>query len=224
MKNFDVIVVGAGHAGIEACLATSRLGLETLIVTTNIDRIGYMSCNPSIGGLAKGHMVRELDVLGGQMGFAADKTCIQFKRLNSSKGPAVRGTRVQNDKHEYNKFMTHTLSTQPHLTLRQGEVKRLILNGNRCEGVVLDDGSEVKSSAVIITAGTFMNGVMHVGLEQSPGGRVGDKASVGLSDQLREFGFNVQRLKTGFFPFSKQQSKYCSFKVCKLSKKLSVII
>ena len=198
--NYDVIVVGAGHAGIEACLATSRLGLNTLIVTTNTDRIGYMSCNPSIGGLAKGHMVRELDILGGQMGVAADKTCIQYKRLNSSKGPAVRGTRVQNDKHEYNKFMTETLTSQKNLTVKQGEVKRLLLNGNICEGVVLDDGSEVKSKAVVITAGTFMNGVMHIGLEQSPGGRVGDKASVGLSDQLKEFGFNVQRLKTGTPP------------------------
>lgn len=200
MKNYDVIVVGAGHAGIEACLTTSRLGLNTLIVTTNTDRIGYMSCNPSIGGLAKGHMVRELDILGGQMGIAADKTCIQYKRLNSSKGPAVRGTRVQNDKHEYNQFMTQTLLSQPNLTVRQGEVKRLILKGNICEGVVLDDGSEITSQVVVITAGTFMNGVMHIGLEQSPGGRVGDKASIGLSDQLRDFGFNVQRLKTGTPP------------------------
>jgi tRNA uridine 5-carboxymethylaminomethyl modification enzyme len=200
MSLYDVIVVGAGHAGIEACLATSRLGLKTLIVTTNTDRIGYMSCNPSIGGLAKGHMVRELDILGGEMGFAADKTCIQFKRLNSSKGPAVRGTRVQNDKQEYNKFMTRTLMNQPLLTVRQGEVKRLLLEGDICRGVVLDDGSEVKSKAVVITAGTFMNGVMHIGLEQSSGGRVGDKASVGLSDQLKEFGFNVQRLKTGTPP------------------------
>jgi tRNA uridine 5-carboxymethylaminomethyl modification enzyme len=206
MYNFDVIVVGAGHAGIEACLATSRLGLETLMVTTNIDRIGYMSCNPSIGGLAKGHMVRELDILGGQMGVAADKTCIQYKRLNSSKGPAVRGTRVQNDKHEYNKFMTHVLHNEPHLSVRQGEVKRLLLNGPICEGVVLDDGSEVRAKAVVITAGTFMNGVMHIGLVQSPGGRVGDKASIGLSDQMREFGFNVQRLKTGTPPRLLKQS------------------
>ncbi len=200
MNFFDVIVVGAGHAGIEACLATSRLGLNTLIVTTNTDRIGYMSCNPSIGGLAKGHMVRELDILGGQMGVAADKTCIQYKRLNSSKGPAVRGTRVQNDKQEYNRFMTSTLSSQENLTLRKGEVKRLLLERDVCVGVVLDDGSEVRSKAVVITAGTFMNGVMHIGLEQQAGGRVGDKASVGLSDQLREFGFNVQRLKTGTPP------------------------
>ncbi len=200
MNHFDIIVVGAGHAGIEACLATSRLGLKTLMVTTNTDRIGYMSCNPSIGGLAKGHMVRELDILGGQMGVAADKTCIQYKRLNSSKGPAVRGTRVQNDKKKYSEYMKSVLLTQPNLSVRQGEVKRLILESNICKGVVLEDESNIHAKAVVITAGTFMNGVMHVGLQQSPGGRVGDKASVGLSDQLRDFGFSVKRLKTGTPP------------------------
>jgi tRNA uridine 5-carboxymethylaminomethyl modification enzyme len=195
--DFEVIVVGAGHAGIEACLATARLGLKTLMMTTNVDRIGYMSCNPSIGGLAKGHMVREVDVLGGQMGLAADATCIQFKRLNSRKGPAVRGSRVQNDKDKYSSYMQRALYSQPNLTVKQGEVKSLILRSGVCEGVILHDGSQIKSKAVIITAGTFMNGVMHIGLEQVPGGRVGDQATVGLSDQLLQNGFQVKRLKTG---------------------------
>nr|BFD69022.1 tRNA uridine-5-carboxymethylaminomethyl(34) synthesis enzyme MnmG [Bdellovibrio sp. HAGR004] len=196
-KKYDVIVVGAGHAGIEACLSSARLGLSTLMVTTNTDRIGYMSCNPSIGGLAKGHMVREIDVLGGQMGVAADETCIQYKRLNASKGPAVRGTRVQNDKHLYSQFQKNALFNQPNLEVLQGEVKRLILEKDLCVGVVLQDGSEIFAKATIITTGTFMNGVMHIGLRQEAGGRVGDKPSIGLSDQLAQFGFEVKRLKTG---------------------------
>jgi tRNA uridine 5-carboxymethylaminomethyl modification enzyme len=205
-KNYQVIVVGAGHAGVEACLSSARLGLKTLMVTTNLDRIAYMSCNPSIGGLAKGHMVRELDVLGGEMGFAADETCIQYKRLNSSKGPAVRGTRVQSDKHRYSKHMTDTLLNQPNLDVLQGEVKRLILEKDLCVGVVLQDGSEIKADATIITTGTFMNGVMHIGLVQEAGGRVGDAASIGLSDQLAQFGFEVKRLKTGTPPRLLKQS------------------
>lgn len=196
-NSYQVIVVGAGHAGIEACLVPAKLGLKTLMVTSNTDRIGYMSCNPSIGGLAKGHMVREIDVLGGQMGVAADESCIQFKRLNASKGPAVRGTRTQNDKKIYSQIQTTALYSQENLEVIQGEVKHLILDGNECRGVVLQDGSRIFSERVIITAGTFLNGVMHIGLEQTPGGRVGDAASVGLSDQMREFGFTVQRLKTG---------------------------
>ncbi len=197
MNSFDVIVVGAGHAGIEACLATSRLGFSTLMLTTNLDRIGFMSCNPSIGGLAKGHIVRELDIMGGEMGVATDKTCIQFKRLNSRKGPAVRGSRAQCDKDLYSQVMTQTLFSQRNLTLLQGEAKSLILNGNTCSGVRLQDGSEIRAKSVIITTGTFMNAVMHLGLEQSSGGRAGDSATSGLSDQLRSFGFKVHRLKTG---------------------------
>lgn len=195
--NYDIIVVGAGHAGIEACLASARLGMRTLMVTSNRSRIGYMSCNPSIGGLAKGHMVREIDVLGGQMGLAADATCIQFKRLNSTKGPAVRGSRVQSDKNKYANYMSNILNSEPNLSIIESEVKNLILNKRVCCGVRLQDGSEIYSSRVIITAGTFMNGVMHVGLEQTSGGRIGDKASLGLSDQMRDFGFSIKRLKTG---------------------------
>ena len=197
MIDFDIIVVGAGHAGIEACLSSSRLGLKTLIVTTNINRIGYMSCNPSIGGLAKGHMVREIDALGGHMGFVADATCIQFKRLNSRKGPAVRGSRTQNDKHLYSHIISQVIFNQPNLSVKAGEVKRLILKNGICSGVVLQDGSEIFSRAVVLTTGTFMNGVMHFGLKQIVGGRIGDSSSVGLSDQLLDYGFCVKRLKTG---------------------------
>lgn len=200
MNQFDIIVVGAGHAGIEAAMAASGLGQQTLLITTNVSRIGYMSCNPSVGGLAKGHMVRELDILGGHMGHVADQTCIQYKRLNSSKGPAVRGTRVQNDKKRYSLMMSEIVHSQKNLKVIEGEVKSLILENGVCKGIVTNDGSQIFSQAVIITAGTFLNGVMHIGLEQSAGGRVGDKASVGLSDQLKDYGFTIRRLKTGTPP------------------------
>ncbi len=197
---FDVVVIGAGHAGIEACLASARSGLKTLMITTNLDRIGFMSCNPSIGGLAKGHMVREVDAMGGEIGRAADETCIQFKRLNSRKGPAVRGSRAQCDKDLYSDYMAKRLFSQPNLEVRRGEVRSLFLRGTGCEGVVLEDGAVVPARAVIVTTGTFMRGVMHIGLERRAGGRVGDEATVGISDQLAEFGFTVRRLKTGTPP------------------------
>ncbi len=197
MNKFDMIVVGAGHAGIEAALAGSRLGLNTCVITTNLDRIGYMSCNPSIGGLGKGHMVKEIDVLGGAMGMAADATCIQFKRLNARKGPAVRGSRAQCDKDLYCDYMARILKSAPYLTLVQSEAKGLIIEEGRCEGVITEDGVRISAKAVVITTGTFMNGVMHIGLESFSGGRVGDKATQGISDQLRDLGFTVNRLKTG---------------------------
>ncbi len=196
----QVIVVGAGHAGVEAALAAARMGSKVLVITTNLDRISYMSCNPSIGGLAKGHMVREIDALGGEMGRAADETCIQFKRLNARKGPAVRGSRSQCDKDLFSQYMSQFLRAQPNISILEGEAQSLILEDSVCRGVVLADGSKISGETVIITTGTFMNAVMHIGLTKMAGGRVGDKATVGISDQLRDFGFQVTRLKTGTPP------------------------
>ncbi len=195
-----VIVVGGGHAGIEACLAVSRLGVDCLLITNNRERIGYMSCNPSIGGLAKGHMVREMDILGGEMASAADKTCIQFKRLNSKKGPAVRGSRSQCDKDLYCNYMNQLTAKTPLLKVLEAEVSKLLIEKSAVKGVYLTDGSLVRSESVIITTGTFMNAVMHIGDEKISGGRVGDKATTGISDQLEQFDFKVTRLKTGTPP------------------------
>jgi len=200
MNDFDVIVVGAGHAGIEAALASSRLGVNVLLVTNNIERIGYMSCNPSIGGLAKGHIVREIDVLGGEMGVATDQTCIQFKRLNAKKGPAVRGSRAQCDKDLYCKYMSSRVMKQENLTVLKGEVVKLSIKDSKVNGVYLIDDSLINAKSVIITTGTFMNAVMHIGDKQMSGGRVGDKATTGISDQLEEHNFKVTRLKTGTPP------------------------
>ena len=199
-ETFDVIVVGAGHAGIEAALSAARLQQKVLLLTTRLDRIGYMSCNPSIGGLAKGNIVREIDILGGMMGRVTDKTCVQFKRLNSKKGPAVRGSRAQCDKDLYCQEMRFVFEKNNNVKLLEAEVKSLVVKAGRCSGVVLEDGSIILSKTVIITTGTFMRGVMHIGNQRIEGGRVGDKSTVGISDQLAENGFHVIRLKTGTPP------------------------
>ncbi|MCC6138424.1 MAG: tRNA uridine-5-carboxymethylaminomethyl(34) synthesis enzyme MnmG [Bdellovibrionaceae bacterium] len=199
-KDFDVIVVGGGHAGVEACLAAARMEKSVLLITTRIDRLGFMSCNPSIGGLAKGNIVREVDILGGIMGVAADKTCVQFKRLNSKKGPAVRGSRAQCDKDLYCDSIGEVVTNHKNIRVLEAEAKTLVLENGTTHGVVLEDGSEVFSHTVILTTGTFMRGVMHIGNKRIEGGRVGDRATVGISDQLAGEGFKVLRLKTGTPP------------------------
>lgn len=199
-SKYQSIVVGAGHAGIEAAYACVRRGLKTLLVTSDLSKSGFMSCNPSIGGLGKGHIVKEIDALGGAMGMVADRVTIQFKKLNTKKGPAVRGTRVQCDKNLYCQEMVSFLGSLQGLDLLEQDVQSLMIDNDAVHGVVLGDGSRVESQTVIITTGTFMNGVMHIGEKSFQGGRVGEKATIGLSDQLLDRGFEVLRLKTGTPP------------------------
>lgn len=198
--NYDVIVVGAGHAGIEAALISHKLGSSTLLITNDTSKAGVMSCNPSIGGLGKGHIAKELDVLGGVMGQITDKSAIQYKKLNVRKGPAVRGSRAQCDKWMYAATAQEILKTKLGRNFIQADVSKLIITGSKVEGVVLSDGSKIRSKTVIITAGTFMRGVLHIGNKRIEGGRVGEKPSIGLSDQLKDLGVGVFRLKTGTPP------------------------
>ena len=191
-----MIVIGAGHAGIEAAMASSRLGCETLLLTQNADTVGQMSCNPAIGGLAKGHMVREIDALGGAMGLNTDATGIQFRMLNATKGPSVRAPRAQCDKKAYQFRMKALLERQPRLDMKQGNVTRLVVGQNGVEGVETNLGLRFNGGAVVITTGTFMRGLLHVGLRNQSGGRLGDAVST-FSDCLRELGFEVERFKTG---------------------------
>jgi len=200
LENKRVIVVGAGHAGIEAALASARKGVSTVLITTSLKTSGFMSCNPSIGGLAKGHMVKEIDALGGRMGIEADKATVQFKRLNGKKGPAVRGTRVQCDKDIYCTNISSFIQSVENLEVIESEVSSLALSGSKVEGVFLNDGSRIESGAVVLATGTFMNGVLHIGHKKVSGGRVNEDATHGISDQLDNFGFKVFRLKTGTPP------------------------
>ena len=195
-KKYDVVVVGAGHAGIEAALAATRLGAETLLFSQNLDTIGQMSCNPAIGGLAKGHIVREIDALGGAMGMNADATGIQFRMLNRSKGPSVRAPRAQCDKKAYQFRIKGLLERQPGLDVKQGGVTKILVEDGRAMGVQSDFGLCVRADSVVITAGTFLRGLLHVGNSSQPGGRMADSSSP-LSDNLRELGFATGRFKTG---------------------------
>jgi tRNA uridine 5-carboxymethylaminomethyl modification enzyme len=199
-NQFDVIVVGGGHAGTEACLAAARMGCRTLLLTHNIETLGQMSCNPAIGGIGKGHLVREVDALGGLMATAADHAGIQFRILNASKGPAVRATRAQADRALYKAFVRSALENTPNLTLFQQPVDDLILEGERITGVVTQMGLKFYAPAVVLTVGTFLAGRIHVGLENMPGGRAGDAPSNALSARLREAMPRTGRLKTGTPP------------------------
>jgi len=199
-ESYDVIVVGGGHAGTEAALAAARMGCKTLLLTHNIDTLGQMSCNPAIGGIGKGHLVKEIDALGGLMGTAIDHSAIQFRTLNSSKGPAVRATRAQADRILYRNYVRNTLENQENLTIFQQPCDDLILENDRVVGVSTQMGLKLKGKTVVLTVGTFLSGLIHIGLNNYQGGRAGDPASVNLAAKMRDMPFRMDRLKTGTPP------------------------
>ncbi|WP_152494253.1 tRNA uridine-5-carboxymethylaminomethyl(34) synthesis enzyme MnmG [Roseovarius sp. THAF27] len=200
MKHFDVIVIGGGHAGTDAAHASARLGANTALITLSRSSIGVMSCNPAIGGLGKGHLVREIDALDGVMGRVADKAGIQFRLLNRRKGPAVQGPRTQADRKIYREEMQAEVASQPNLSVIEGEAADFIMTDQRVSGIVLSDGSEISARAVVLTTGTFLRGVIHIGDVSRPGGRMGDNPSVRLAERIDTFGLPLGRLKTGTPP------------------------
>ncbi|MGD8843461.1 MAG: FAD-dependent oxidoreductase, partial [Gammaproteobacteria bacterium] len=197
---YSVIVVGGGHAGTEAALAAARSGADTLLLTHNIETLGQMSCNPAIGGIGKGHLVKEIDALAGAMGRAADAAGIQFRRLNASKGPAVRATRCQADRQLYKQAILSILENQPNLTLFQQAVDDLLIEGDTVTGVATRMGLRFFADSVVLTVGTFLGGRIHIGLSNYEGGRAGDPPANALAARLRELPFRVERLKTGTPP------------------------
>ena len=203
-KNFDVVVI-EGHAGVEAASASSRIGAHTILITMKLETIGEMSCNPAIGGLGKGHLVREIDALDGIMARAIDRSGIQFRMLNRSRGPAVHGPRSQADRKLYKKAIRSLLKSNENLTIFEGLVKDLKIENNEIRKVVLENGISINAKSVVLTTGTFLGGVIHIGNERIPAGRIGDEPSNNLSKRIRELYLPIGRLKTGRFPDYQKQ-------------------